>query len=153
MEVLINKNLYCQKVKNILFFLEKIKSTKTDFSEKLNKMIKEIDDNKVEKQYNIIKSYLAYLKYNDIFDYQDYNENDNDKFYSNLYTKEFAISYLLEKDAESISHLNEKLDPFDTNLNIDDIQCFENCVNFIKNLNIEASTDLEIFNKIKSKIK
>ena len=121
-EVLINKNLYCQKVKNILFFLEKIKSTKTDFSEKLNKMIKEIDDNKVEKQYNKIKSYLAYLKYNDIFDYQDYNENDNDKFYSNLYTKEFAISYLLEKDVESISHLSEKLDPFDTNLNIDDIQ-------------------------------
>ena len=153
MEVLINKNLYCQKVKNILFFLEKIKSTKTDFSEKLNKMIKEIDDNKVEMQYNKIKSYLAYLKYNDIFDYQDYNENDNDKFYSNLYPKEFAISYLLEKDEESISHLNEKLDPFDTNLNIDDIQCFENCVNFIKNLNIEASTDLEIFYKIKNKIK
>ena len=153
MEILINKNLYCQKVRNILFFLEKINSTKTDFSKKLNKMIEEIEDNKVEKQYNKIKSYLAYLKYNDIFDYQDYNENDNDKFYSNLYPKEFAISYLLKKDAESISHLSEKLDPFETNLNIDDIQCFENCVNFIKNLNIKASTDLEIFHKIKKTIK
>ena len=49
--------------------------------------------------------------------------------------------------------MSEKLDPFETNLNIDDITCFENCVRFIKDLNIQNSTDLEIFHKIKKRIK
>ena len=51
-EVLINKNSYCQKVRNILFFLEKINSTKTDFSKKLNNMIEEIDNSKEKIKYN-----------------------------------------------------------------------------------------------------
>ena len=152
MKILINKNLYFQKVRNILFFFQKIESKKTNFSEKLNDIIKDIDNNKDTRQYNKIKEYLGYLKEKDIYDYQEDNENDNDKFYSILYSKDLALSYLLKKDIESIKHLSEKIDPFETNLNIDDIQTFENCVIFIKNLNIETSTDKKIFDEIKKRI-
>ena len=149
--LLSNKEIYIKEIKNILFFLEKIKAKETDFSDKLKEIIKKLKLLNDEKnKYKIIKESLNYLKDNNIYNYVDENENLN--IFRYFYDNELAIIFLLNKDSENGKHLNERLNPFETTLTGADILSFEYCLEFIQKLKINESSDKDIFFKIKNNI-
>ena len=151
-KVLLNKENYIKEINNILFFLEKIKKDKeTELSLKLKEIIdiiKSVD--KKNNKYKTIKECLQYLKENNIYNYVGKNEHLN--IFRAFYENELAIVFLLNKDPENAKHLGERLNPFETTLTNADIISFQFCLEFMQKLNIENSSDKDIFYNIKKYI-
>ena len=154
--VLLNKDNYLKEVKNVSFLLEKLNAKKTSFTKNLNEIIDTFESlsdehNKEKKQYNIIKKELDYLKNEQIYDYK--SDNKYLDIYKYFYDNELAIAFLLDKNSDSAKHLAEKLDPMETILTINDINCFQSCILFFQDLKLnDTTTDEELFYLIKKKI-
>ena len=153
--ILKNAKNYINDINNIIFFLTNIKIKKTDFFEKLEEIfnnLKLLNNNEKEKKYEKIKKYLGELKENNIYNYLE--KKDSIQFFKFFYDKELAIAFLINKknDPNIAKTLGERLDPLETTLTNQDIDNFQNCINFIQDLKIEEKNDKQLFYLIKEKI-
>jgi len=123
--ILFNTKKYDLEINSIIFFFEYFQKNSENWNKKLSKKYKNLPKESPEE----IKKRLNELKEDDIYNYRGKN-NYYTKLFTCLYNKKEAIDFIFEKINQNINidYLEEKIQPTNRTINIEDIIATEGCI-------------------------
>jgi len=122
--ILFNTKKYDLEIESIIFFFEYFQKD-DNWEQKLSKGYKNLPQQSPQE----IKKKLNELKENEIYNYRGKN-NYYTKLFTCLYNRKEAIDFMFEKINQNINidYLEEKIQPTNRTINIEDVIATERCV-------------------------
>ena len=130
--IFLKKEKISDIINGILFFLNRINASLTDYSNNLKNILNDLQSKNLN--FNLISNSLKYLEKEGLIIINPRKKVRNEflDIFKEINSKKEAFNYLLELNEEDCRHLHEVVNLSDnTFLNISDIQDMEKCRNFI----------------------